>query len=224
MQRSYKVGTRASYLALKQVEEISQKLKKFYPEISLEAVKIDTYGDKDKLTPISEIEGSDFFTQSIDAALLKGEIDFAVHSAKDLPDELPRGLKIAAITASLALEDVLISKKGLKLNALSQGARVGTSSLRRKEQLKKYRSDFKIVDIRGTILERLALLDNGSSVNLDAIIIAKAGLMRLGLQNRITQELPLTIVKPHPLQGALALVVKAENKELADVLKVLDKK
>lgn len=219
MERSYKVGTRTSPLALKQVEEVLGTLKKFYPTVNLEIVGIDTYGDKNKATPISDIEGSDFFTGEIDETLLRGEIDFAIHSAKDLPDRLTGGLVIAAITETVDPYDVLVSESGLKLEELPYGAKIGTSSLRRKTQLKKCREDFQMLDIRGNIEERLEKLDNS---DLDAIVIAAAGLLRLGLSYRITQRIPLEILKPHPLQGALAVVVRAGDLGLLNFLSVID--
>jgi len=211
MGRVYKIGTRTSSLALKQVEEIVDALKKFYPAMNVEIIGIDTYGDKDKTTPISGIEGSDFFTREIDEALLKGEIDFAVHSAKDLPDDLKEGLVIAAITKSLDSYDVMVSKSGLKLDELPYRAKIGTSSLRRKAQLKKYRDDFEIVNIRGNIEERLKLL---YKAELDGIVIAAAGLIRLGLGKRITQKIPFDILKPHPLQGKLAIVARKDDEDI----------
>ena len=206
MAKTYRTGTRTSPLALKQVEEILQILRKFYPDFKAEVVGIDTYGDKDRATPISEVEGSDFFTREIDEALLRGEIDpersrsidFAVHSAKDLPEQIPEGLYIVAITKSIDSYDALVSKNGLKLAELPHGARIGTSSFRRKTQLREYRDDFDIVDIRGNIEERLKRLDAG---DLDAIVIAASGLVRLGLEKRITERIPFRIIKPHPLQG-----------------------
>ncbi len=219
MGRIYRIGTRTSPLALKQVEEIVGALEEFYPAIKIEEVGIDTYGDRDKATPISQIEGSNFFTREIDEALLVGEIDFAVHSAKDLPDNLRENLVIAAITGSIDPYDVLVSKSGLKLHELPYGARIGTSSLRRKAQLKEYRNDFQIVDIRGNIEERLEKLDNS---DLEAIVIAAAGLIRLGLGDRITQRIPFEILKPHPLQGALAVVIRTEDSQLLNLLSVID--
>ena len=112
MERTYRVGTRTSPLALKQVEEVFGMLKKVYPDIKLEVIGIDTYGDKDKVTPVSDIEGTDFFTREIDEALLRDEIDFSVHSAKDLADVLKKGLTIAAITDSIDPYDALVSKSG----------------------------------------------------------------------------------------------------------------
>ena len=211
MERSYKIGTRTSSLALKQVEEVLGALKNFYPAIKASIVGIDTYGDKDKTTPVSRIEGSDFFTREIDEALLKGKIDLAVHSAKDLADDLREGLVIAAITDSIDPYDVLVSKSGLRLDELPYGARIGTSSLRRKSQLKNYRKDLQIVDIRGNIEERLRKLDE---TDLDAIVIAAAGLIRLGLENRITQRIPSDILRPHPLQGRLATEARRDDEDI----------
>lgn len=219
MPKAYTVGTRASKLALRQVEEASGLLRKFYPCIRIEVKTIDTYGDRDKNTPISDIEGSDFFTKEIDDALLRGEIDFAVHSAKDLPDIIPDGLQVAAVNRSINPYDVLVSKSGLKLDELKPGAKIGTSSLRRKTQLKKYRNDFQIVDIRGNIEERLSILEK---TDLDAIVIAAAGLIRLGLEERITQKIPFDILSPHPLQGALVVVARNEDIQLLSLLSKID--
>ena len=227
MQRIYRVGTRTSALALKQAEEAMGMLKEFYPGMRLEVIGIDTYGDRDKVTPVSEIEGTDFFTREIDEALLRNEIDFAIHSAKDLADELRNGLAIAAITGPVDHFDALVSKSGLTLDKLPGGARIGTSSLRRKTQLKEYRNDFEIVDIRGNIEERLRLLDerqgaNNERRNIDAIVIAACGLIRLGLSHRITQKIPFDILKPHPLQGSLAIVAKEDNIKLLELLSIID--
>lgn len=240
MARIYRVGTRKSPLALKQVEEVLDLLKRFYPDIETEIIGIDSYGDKDRITPISEIEGSDFFTREIDEALLNGEVDFAIHSAKDLPNKLMDGLTTAAITDSIDPYDVLVSKSDLKLQELPYGAGIGTSSQRRKEALKRFRLDFRIVNIRGNIEERLALLDGDEQRatsesgaerslpegdeqrDLDAIVIAAAGLIRLGLAYRITQRIPFDILRPHPLQGALAVVTRAEDSQLIKLLSVID--
>lgn len=221
MEQIYKAGTRTSPLALKQVEEVLESLRRFYPTFKAKVVRINTSGDKDRDTPISEIEGSDFFTREIDKALLRREIDFAIHSAKDLPDEIAKGLKVAAITASIDPRDVLVSKGNLKLSELPVGAKIGTSSLRRKIQLKAYRDDFEIIDIRGNIGKRLNILSNS---DLDAILIAAAGLIRLGLEDEISQRLSTEIIQPHPYQGALAIVVRREDRELFNLLRVLNNK
>ena len=249
MGRAYRIGTRNSPLALRQVEEVRLSLRKAYPDIRMSLVGIDTYGDMDKDTPISEIEGSDFFTREIDEALLKGEVDFAIHSAKDLPDKLREGLAIVAITKSIDPDDGLVSRSTLTLDELPRRAKIGTSSLRRKEGLERYRPDFKIVDIRGNIEERLELLDNNGIQraaarisaaklasaaekvrrhtiydirSLDAILIACAGLLRLGLSHRITQRIPFEILRPHPLQGALAIVARTADSSLLNLLSAID--
>ncbi len=212
-----RIGTRGSPLALKQVDEVIALFKEgeisngVHPELGFDIIKVETLGDRDKTSPLEKLEGTDFFTGEIENALLNGEIDLAVHSAKDLPDVLPEGLEIAAILKSIDPYDVLVSKNNLKLRELPSGAKVGTSSLRRKSQLKSFRNDFEIFDIRGNIVERLRKLEQG---DLDAIIIAAAGLIRLGLKDRITERLPFDILKPHPLQGSLAIEIRKGDIEI----------
>lgn len=215
MERSYKVGTRASPLALRQVEEVLENLRRFHPWIKTDIVTIETTGDRDRSTPISEIEGSDFFTREIDQALLEKRIDFAVHSAKDLPEDLRDGLTVSAITSCIDPYEALVSRSGLKLEELPYGAKIGTGSLRRKNGLKRFRPDFQIVDIRGNIEERLKLQD------LDGIVIAACGLIRLGLEEKITQRIPFDIIKPHPLQGRLAVVTRLEDTDLIKLISVI---
>ena len=206
MEREIRIGARPSPLALKQVDEIIQifGLKNF------EIKTFNTSGDRDKKIPISEIEGSDFFTDAIDRALLKNEIDCAVHSAKDLPDILLNGFKIAVITEPLDQLDALVSKNNLKLNELPLNAKIGASSYRRKEQLKKFRPDFQIIDIRGNVDDRLNKFESNG---LDGLIVATCALIRLGFENRIAERLPIEIFKPHPLQGSLAVVIREDDYE-----------
>lgn len=217
--RTIRIGIRKSPLALKQVEEVLAYLREFYPGTKEEIIGIDTYGDKDRLTPISEIEGTDFFTREIDDALLKGEIDFAVHSAKDLPENIAEGLYIAAVTQSIDPSDALVSKGNLKINQLPIGAKVGASSARRKEQLKAFRNDLRIINIRGNIQERLKKLDEN---NLDAVVIASCALIRLGLEGMIIERIPLDILRPHPLQGCLAALTRREDPGLIKLLAAID--
>ena len=221
MKRVLRVGSRTSPLALVQVQEILNALKRIASTTRIKIVGIDTVGDRDKKTPISEMEGTDFFTREIDEALLRHKIDFAVHSAKDMPDILPKGIVVAAVTASVDPYDVLVSRKGLKLRDLPKGARVGTSSERRKAQIRAYRPDLTIVDIRGTMQERL---DKLKSEGLEAIVIAGAGLLRLGLGHHITEQISLDILRPHPLQGSLAVTVRREEEALKKLFSKLDKK
>lgn len=219
-EKIYKIGTRKSPLALKQVEEIIYMLKNYYPDIKTDIIGFETCCDKDKITPISDIEGTDFFTKEIDQALLNEDIDFAVHSAKDLPDIIPEGLYVATITKSKNPYDALVSKNNIKIDKLPYGAKIGISSSRRKIKLKKYRKDFVFIDIRGTIEERIERL---YKTDMDAIIVAEIALIRLGLEEKITQRIPLNILTPHSLQGCLAIVVKKNNKELIKMLEIIGK-
>lgn len=202
--RKVRVGTRASRLALAQVEEITQH----FGEVASEIKTFSTRGDLDKKTPIEKEEGTDFFTDEIEKALIKGEIDLAVHSAKDLPDKIPEELEIAIVTSSIDKDDVLVSRENLPLEALSAGARIGTSSKRRKEQIFTVRPDLEPLDLRGNIDERLEKLDKGE---FDAIVVAAAALARLGLEKRITQRLPFETAKG---QGSLALEIRKKDVEL----------
>lgn len=221
MRKILRVGTRTSPLALAQVREIAHILKKVAPSVSLRVIKMNTAGDLDKVTPISGLEGTDFFTREIDRALLSGKIDLAIHSAKDLPDVIPEGMIIAATTRSVDPYDVLVSRSGLKLRDLPKGAKVGTSSERRKAQLHAFRPDLKLVDIRGTMGERLEKLE---LQGLDAIVIAAAGLVRLGLGGRITERISLKILRPHPLQGSLAVAVRKDDEKLQRLFSKIDGK
>ncbi|MDD4909681.1 MAG: hydroxymethylbilane synthase [Candidatus Omnitrophica bacterium] len=201
--RKLRTGTRPSRLALKQVEEIER----LFPGIRFKAVTYQTPGDRDKLTPISEIEGSDFFTRDIDRALLRGEIDLAVHSSKDLPQSLTPGLAVAFEAAALSPFDAFISKDGLALKRLPVKSRVGTSSNRRKSQIKVLRPDLQIVDIRGTIEERISLIASGK---IDGLIVAHAALIRLGLEKEISEVFPLNVFQTHPKQGSLSIVTRED--------------
>lgn len=217
MDKIIRIGTRPSLLALRQVEEIRRLL----PGVALEVVTIETSGDRDKLTPLAETEGSDFFTHEIEQALLDFCIDAAVHSAKDLEEIIPDGLVIAAITGSISPYECLVSRNNLKLDQLAFESRIGTSSKKRKEALVKYRSDFLIKGLRGTIDERLQQLDRG---DFDAIIVAHAALIRLGYTGRISQIIPAEIIQPHPLQGRLAVQVREDRVDLLEIFRRIDGK
>lgn len=207
--RSIRVGSRGSRLALAQVAEVVRQLAEW--ETTVQAFV--TAGDLDKETPIDRVEGTDFFTDAIERALLNNEIDLAVHSAKDLPEKIPEGLKIGAVTRSIDPADVLVSAGNLKLAELLPDARVGTSSRRRQEQVLKARPDLKVLPLRGDIEARLAKLDAGE---FDAIIVAAAGLIRLRLEKRIAERLRFETAK---YQGALALEIRQDDQELEKWLK-----
>ena len=207
-----KVGTRPSRLAFEQVKEIQG----YFREVVFDVIAIETYGDKDKVTPLVFREGSDFFTYEIERSLVDGKIDVAIHSAKDLEQNPPQQLAVIATTKTISPFDCLVSKENLSLDKLLAGACIGTSSRRRKEAIAKYRPDLVTKDIRGNIDERLAQLDRGS---FDAIVIAEAALIRLGLGKRISQCIPFDIVAPHPLQGRLAIQALRDRKDLFEIFK-----
>jgi len=211
-----RVGTRQSPLALIQAKEVSTLIKNSSPDSNCEIVPLDMRGDRDKITPIDQLEGSDFFTDEIHRALKLHKIDLAVHSAKDLPDKLFDGHAFYLYSQSADPSDVLVSKRGVLFFDLPLGAKIGTSSKRRKEQLIAKRPDLVLCDIRGNIQERLVLLDEG---DLDGIVIAAAGLIRLGLSSRITEK--LTFLKPHPLQGILAIEIRNNDAEIKMILRKL---
>jgi hydroxymethylbilane synthase len=189
---------------LRQADEISR----LFPHAEFQVKVYHTLGDKDRITPLSDVEGLDFFTRELDEALLREEIDLAVHSGKDLPEVTPCGLDVVYQTPPIAQNDCFVSRGNIPLSRLSKDSRVGTSSKRRKEQLRNLRPDILIVDIRGNIEERLQLLDAG---RVDGLIIAQAALIRLGLEDKITEVLNLKDFPVHPRQGSLALVAKRER-------------
>jgi len=207
-----RVGARPSQLSLKQVKEIHLRV----PKVEFKVIPIKTKGDKDKLTPLSFQENSDFFTFEIERALLNRKIDIAIHSAKDLEENIPSDLIIACMTKSISKFDALIAKGNFTLETLPAGSIVGTSSRNRKFAVSNYRKDLATLDIRGDIDERLLQLDKGY---FDAIIVGHAALLRLGYENRISQIIPSNIIQPHPLQGRLAVEVCKDRKDLKKIFR-----
>lgn len=212
-----KVGTRPSNLALKQAQEIRRLL----PEVRFDISPIGTKGDKDKVSPLNLHENTDFFTYEIEKALLNREIDVAIHSAKDLEEDPPKDLTIAAMTRSVSRFDALVAKGDFTLDTLPAGSIIGTSSRNRKIGVLKYRSDLATLDIRGNIDERFFQLDKGY---FDAIIVAHAALIRLGYEDRVSQIIPLDIIQPHPLQGRLSVQVRKDRKDLIETFRSIDEK
>lgn len=214
------IGTRTSQLAVKQAEEVKRVLQKLNPHLKVIFQKIKTRGDvlKDGGAGGGPA-GKGLFVKEIEDALLAGQIDLAVHSMKDVPTVLPQGLTIAAVTKRVDPRDVLISREGLSLNKLPQNARIGTSSLRRKLQLLFYRRDLKIVPLRGNLDTRLRKLKEGK---IDAIVVAAAGLIRLGWQSRVTQYLPYQIMLPAGGQGALGIEIREKDQEIRRILQTLN--
>ena len=200
-----RIGTRGSRLAMLQTNRVIDILRDRYPDLVCEAVVISTQGDRDKQTPLSEIGGQAVFAKDLQQAILTGEVDCGVHSAKDLTSTLPDGLTLAAILDRADPRDALISRHPGGLAGLPAGARVGTSSRRRMAQLRLARPDVEPVELRGNVDTRLAKVLDDPNGSYDAAILAVAGLDRLGWDERISEHLSVEFFTPAPGQGALGV-------------------
>ncbi|MBR2178809.1 MAG: hydroxymethylbilane synthase [Selenomonadaceae bacterium] len=216
-----RIGTRSSKLALWQANLIALALSTKYPEVKIELVHVTTKGDKVLDSPLSKIGGKGLFTKELELAMLEGKADLAVHSLKDVPVELPPEFTIAAVTKREVPFDAFVSNKYKSFAELPKGARVGTSSLRRRAQLLAIRSDLQIDNLRGNVDTRLKRLDDG---DFDGIILAAAGLKRLGHERRITEILPTSLMLPAVGQGAIAIETLTNNTELVNMLRFLNDK
>jgi len=214
-----RIGTRGSRLALRQAEEVAGELRQRFPETSFSIITIKTMGDKILDVPLARVGGKGLFVKEIEEALLNGQVDLAVHSAKDIPTEIPQGLAMGAFTRREDPYDVLISKDGKGFKSLPLRAKIGTSSLRRRAQLLHHRPDLEIVPLRGNIDTRLRKL---SSLGLDAIVVAAAGLCRLGLEDQITEHIPEEILLPAIGQGALGIEIRVYDPLVAELVQTLD--
>jgi hydroxymethylbilane synthase len=216
--KALRIGTRGSALALWQARSIAQTLNKatgLEPEI----VIIKTSGDKFQQTSFSQIGTKGVFIKELEDALLDNRIDLAVHSMKDVPTEIPEGLTIAAIGKREDVRDALLSTGGATLALLQQGARVGTSSLRRQSQLLYARRDLRVLELRGNVDTRIEKLKRG---DYDAIVLAKAGLDRLGLSGNISEVLPPDVSLPAAGQGAIGIEARSGDAETLRVLAKLE--
>ena len=213
------VGTRSSQLALWQADFVIGELAKKYPELVVEKRLMTTKGDKILNAPLAKIGGKGLFTKELETAMLEGEIDIAVHSLKDMPVVVPEGLVITAITQRADPGDAFVSHKYESFRQLPAGAKVGTSSLRRKAQLLHARPDLQIEDLRGNVNTRLRKMEEE---NFDGIILACAGLKRLGFGDKIRQVLPQTMCLPAVGQGALAIECRQADKETRELLEFLN--
>lgn len=216
--KSLRIGTRASQLALWQANWIKSELERVYPGIEVELVKIKTMGDKILDVPLAQVGGKGLFVKEIEEAMLRGEIDLAVHSMKDVPTFFPDGLGLVVTTKREDPRDAFISE-GVKFKDLRQGARIGTSALRRQAQLLKARPDLEMVIVRGNVETRIRKM---KEQNLDAVILAAAGLNRLGFANMVTELLDTEFSIPAIGQGALGLECRLDDKSTIEAISFLN--
>lgn len=216
---SFKAGTRGSKLALTQTRHVISLLRDKNPNAVLELVIIRTEGDVDQKTSLEKIGGVGLFTKQIESALLDKTVDIAIHSAKDLPSVMTEGLTIGAIPEREDCRDAWLSRDGSGLDNIKEGAVVGTSSPRRRAQLRQIRSDLEVRDIRGNVDTRLRKLDEGE---YDAIMMAHAGLKRIGMEERITELIPTDRIIPAPGQGFLLVQVRADDEKAVKLTSAID--
>lgn len=218
--REILIGTRGSQLAFWQAKFVAENLRKNFSG-SVKLVKIKTTGDKILDSPLAKIGGKGLFVKEIEEALLKGEIDLAVHSMKDVPTELPARLTIGAMLERENPGDALISKGDVRLSDLPESSVIATSSLRRKAQLLNFRPDLKVVDVRGNLDTRVRKMEEGL---FDAILLAVAGLVRMGWADKITERISTDIVLPAVGQGSIGIEIRKEDEEMAELVSSLNHK
>jgi len=206
------IGSRKSKLALIQAQEVIDALRSVYPKLSFEITTVKTAGDRDRKTSLKVLGGKGIFVKELEEALLRREIDIAVHSLKDMPTDIPAGLKLAAVTRRLDPRDVLVSASGVSLSKLPSGSRIGTGSQRRAVQLMNHRRDVVVADIRGNIDTRLRKCFCNE---FEGVLVASAALLRMKLEDKITEYLPLDTFVPAVGQGALGIEVR-DNDKLAN--------
>lgn len=216
--QSLVVGTRGSRLALRQTEEVAAALRQAHPRLAIEVKIVKTAGDRDVTSPLSRVGGQGLFVKGLESALLAGEIDMAVHSLKDIPTEPTPGLALAAVTARADVRDAFLSRDGRTFREMPAGARIGSGSQRRAVQLRALRPDVQVVDIRGNVDTRIRKMDQGQ---VDGLVLAMAGLARLGLEERAVEVFPAETVLPAVGQGALAVQTREEH-AVRELLAVLD--
>jgi len=217
--KNIRIGTRDSKLAMWQAEWVKNQLTNLYPHLQFELVAMKTKGDKILDVPLSKIGDKGLFTKELELGLLSEELDMAVHSLKDMPTLLPEGLIISTFCEREEPRDVFLSKNGISLEELPTGAIIGTSSLRRKSQLKHYRPDFEFMDLRGNLQTRWNKLTDS---NMDGIVLAAAGVKRLGWEDRITQILSEDMMISAVGQGSIAIEVVEQRTDIQELLSRLN--
>jgi len=221
MKKKIVIATRGSMLALWQANHIKDSIEKEHSGTSVELLKIKTTGDKILDVPLAKVGGKGLFVKEIEEALIDGKADLAVHSLKDVPTELPQGLGLAAITEREDARDALISNGNKTLDQLPEGAKIGSSSLRRQCQLLKVRPDLNIVSLRGNLDTRIKKVEAGE---FDAIILAAAGMRRLGWEERISECISSDILLPAIAQGALGIETRNNDNETNQIISFLNHK
>jgi hydroxymethylbilane synthase len=217
--KELRIGTRGSPLALWQANWVRERLFQAHPHLKVSLIRIKTKGDKLTDVNLATIGGKALFVKEIEEGLLRGRIDLAVHSMKDVPVQLPEGLHIRFITRREDPRDVLISRDRRTLEELSPGAKIGTSSLRRKAQLLSYRPDFHIIPLRGNVDTRVRKLD---TMGLDAIVLAAAGVKRMKMEGRISQFISPEVCLPAIGQGALGIETRIADDEVNQYLSIVN--
>jgi len=213
------VGSRGSKLALRQTEMVAESLQEQHKGLKIEVKVIHTQGDKILDVALSKIGDKGLFTKELEQSLLRNEIDLAVHSLKDLPTVLPAGLMLGAVLQRELTCDVLVASSGKKLKDLPPGAVVGTSSLRRRAQLLALRPDLKVIDLRGNLETRVRKMQE---LELDAIVLAWAGLVRMGMEALVTEVLTPEVMLPAAGQGAMAIEIRENDAITKELVAVLD--
>lgn len=219
MSNILRIATRKSQLALWQAEYVKDLLQQAHPGLEVELIKMSTQGDKILDTPLAKVGGKGLFVKELETGLLQGDADIAVHSMKDVPVELPDGLHLAVICPREDPRDAFVSNTYRTLDALPEGARLGTSSLRRQAQIAAKRPDLQIISLRGNVNTRLQKLDNG---DYDAIILAAAGLKRLGMEERIKECLDPSVSLPAIGQGAVGIECRNDDARVNNLIAPLN--
>jgi hydroxymethylbilane synthase len=215
MNKTLKIATRKSPLALWQAEHVKARLEHHHPDLKVELVKMTTKGDQILNSPLSKIGGKGLFIKELEVGMMEGIADIAVHSMKDVPYEIPPGFELGAILKRENPFDAFVSNHYESVNDLPQGAKVGTCSMRRIVQLKAIRPDLEILDLRGNVNTRLQKLDNDE---YDAIILACAGLIRLKFEDRIKQQISAEQSLPAVGQGAVGIEIRENDQEILDLI------
>jgi hydroxymethylbilane synthase len=216
--KTIRVGTRGSRLAIAQTEIALAALRRANPSARFEVVTISTKGDVDK-RPLFTMDEKGIFEKEVNEAVRNGSVDFAVHSLKDVPSDLSEELVVACIPKRASPNDVLVNEKGQKLKELAPGSKIGTSSLRRAVQLAKQRPDLNVRPIRGNVETRVKKVISGE---YDAVVLAEAGLTRIGMKDVIVERFGVRDFVPAPGQGAIAIVCRRNDKKMASMLKAIE--